>query len=244
MKESWQRTAILVGEDGVTKLENARVVIFGVGGVGGFVAEALARAGVGTIGLVDKDVISESNLNRQIIALRSTVGETKTSVMKKRIRDINPACDVREYPIFYLPENANDFPLSEYTYIVDAVDTVTAKVEIAVRAKAAAIPMISVMGCGNKLDPEAFTVADLAKTDTCPLARVMRRELKARGITHLKVVYSKEPPVALKQKRTDTESGKSVPGSISYAPATAGLLAASAVIRDILGEEPNQVRLL
>ena len=190
VKEEHIRSAMLLGEDAIKKLTTARVAVFGVGGVGGYVCEALARAGVGELHLFDNDVVSLSNINRQIIALHSTVGRSKVEVMRERILDINPDCRVVTHQIFYLPENADNFPLSDFDYVADAIDTVSAKIELAVRATAAGIPLISAMGTGNKLDATRFCVTDLSKTSGCPLARVMRRELKARGITHLKVVYS------------------------------------------------------
>lgn len=249
MEQLFGRTAMLVGEEGVARLAAKQVAVFGVGGVGGFVCEALARGGVGALSLFDDDVVSLSNINRQIVALQSTLGQRKTSVMAKRIADINPACQVREYPVFYTPENAQQFSLWQYDYIVDCVDTVSAKLEIITRAKAAGVPVISAMGAGNKLHPELFEVADIAKTSVCPLARVMRRELKKRGIQGVKVVYSKEEPrvlpgmpAAMPQAPViagaPTRPGKPktvVPGSISFVPAAAGLVLAGAVVRDLLG---------
>ena len=191
--EEHVRTAMLIGSEALEKLKNARVAVFGVGGVGGFICEALARVGVGEIHLFDNDTVSLSNINRQLIALHSTVGRLKTEVMRDRILDINPDCRVTVHNVFYLPENANLYPLDGYDYIADAIDTVSAKIELAVRARNANVPLISSMGTGNKLDPSRLTVTDLSKTEGCPLARVMRRELRARGITHLKVVYSHVP---------------------------------------------------
>lgn len=232
MKEEQIRTAGLLGEDGVKKLQNARVAVFGVGGVGGQVAEALARAGVGAIDLFDNDVVSLSNINRQIIALHSTVGRAKVDVMRERILDINPDCRVTAHQVFYLPENADKFPLDVYDYIADAIDTVTAKLELCVRAKEAGVPMIAAMGTGNKLDPTKFTVTDISKTEGCPLARVMRRELKARGILHQKVVYSTEPA----QKPIydmGSDRKKVPPASLSFVPPVAGLIMAGEIIRDL-----------
>ncbi len=232
MKEEQIRTAGLLGEDGVKKLQNARVAVFGVGGVGGQVAEALARAGVGAIDLFDNDVVSLSNINRQIIALHSTVGRAKVDVMRERILDINPDCRVTAHQVFYLPENADKFPLDVYDYIADAIDTVTAKLELCVRAKEAGVPMIAAMGSGNKFDPTKFTVTDISKTEGCPLARVMRRELKARGILHQKVVYSTEP--AQKPIYDMGSDGKKVPpASLSFVPPVAGLIMAGEIIRDL-----------
>ena len=223
MKEQFERTSLLVGEEAISKLNNSKVLIFGVGGVGGYVAEALARTGVGSITIVDKDTVSESNINRQIIALHSTVGRDKVDVLKERMLDINPDLDVDARKCFFLPDNASEFDFSQYDYIVDAVDTVTAKLQIIVQAKEAGVPVISAMGAGNKVHPEMFEIADIYKTEMCPLAKVMRRELKERGIKKLKVVYSKEKPVY----KGD------VPGSIAFSPSVAGLLMASEVVRDL-----------
>ena len=232
VKEEWSRTARIYGEGAVGKLALARVAVFGVGGVGGFACEALARAGVGAIDIFDKDTVSLSNINRQIIALHSTVGKSKVDIMKARIEDINPECIVNAYNVFYLPENADGYDLSGYDYIVDAVDTVSAKLEIVSRAHSLNIPVISAMGAGNKTDPTLFKVADIKQTSVCPLARVMRRELKARGIDRLKVVYSTET-VASSGER-DPESGKTSPGSLSFVPSVMGLIIAGEVIKDII----------
>ena len=223
MKEQFERTSLLVGEEAISKLNNSKVLIFGVGGVGGYVAEALARTGVGSITIVDKDTVSESNINRQIIALHSTVGRDKVDVLKERMLDINPDLDVDARKCFFLPDNAHEFDFNQYDYIVDAVDTVTAKLQIIVQAKEAGVPVISAMGAGNKVHPEMFEIADIYKTEMCPLAKVMRRELKERGIKKLKVVYSKEKPVY----KGD------VPGSIAFSPSVVGLLMASEVVRDL-----------
>ena len=228
----FSRTALLLGEEGVAKLKNSRVAIFGVGGVGGYVVEALARSGVGAIDLIDKDVVSISNINRQIIALHSTVGRPKTEVMAERIQDINPDIRVHTHNVFYLPETAAQFDFSQYDYVVDAIDTVAGKIALIEHAKNAGVPVISSMGAGNKLDPTAFEVADIAKTSVCPLARVMRRELKKRGIEHVKVVYSKEEP--LPTKETDEETGKAVAGSIAFVPSVVGLIIAGEVIKDLV----------
>ena len=227
----FSRTALLIGEDGVEKLKKARVAVFGVGGVGGYVVEALARSGVGALDLVDKDTVSESNINRQIIALHSTVGQYKTEVAAARARDINPHVKVQTHNVFYLPETASTFDFSAYDYVVDAIDTVSGKLALVEQAKRCDVPIISSMGAGNKLDPTAFEVADISKTSVCPLARVMRRELKKRGIEHLKVVYSKEEP--LLSLETDEETGKSVPGSIAFVPSVVGLIIAGEVIKDL-----------
>ena len=228
----FSRTAILIGEENLQKLKNARVAVFGVGGVGGYVVEALARSGVGSLDLIDKDTVSESNVNRQIIALHSTVGKLKTEVAAERAKDINPDICVRTHNLFYLPETANQFDFSAYDYIVDAIDTVSGKIALIERAKEANTPVISSMGAGNKLDPTKFEVADISKTSVCPLARVMRRELKKRGIEHLKVVYSKEEP--LPSPLIDEESGKSIPGSIAFVPSVVGLILAGEVIKDLI----------
>lgn len=223
MKEQFSRTELLLGEAAIEKLNKSRVIIFGVGGVGGYVAEALARSGVGNITIVDKDTVSESNINRQIIALHSTVGRDKVEVLKERMEDINPDINVDARRCFFLPDNAEEFDFSKYDYVVDAVDTVTAKLQIIVQAKEANVPVISAMGAGNKVCPEKFEVADIYKTEVCPLAKVMRRELKKRGIKKLKVVYSKEEPVY--KGRT--------PGSIAFAPSVAGLIMAAEVVKDL-----------
>lgn len=221
-----------MGTDGVKKLNNARVAVFGVGGVGGYVIEALARSGVGALDLVDKDRVSESNINRQIIALHSTVGRLKTEVMAERVRDINPNIKVKTYDVFYLPETAEKFDFTQYDYIVDAIDTVSGKIALIENAKRCNVPVISSMGTGNKLDPTAFEVADISKTSVCPLARVMRRELKKRGVEHLKVVYSKEEPQ--ESKTHDEETGKPIPGSVSFVPSVVGLILAGEVIKDLI----------
>jgi tRNA A37 threonylcarbamoyladenosine dehydratase len=219
------------------KLRGSRVAIFGVGGVGGYVAEALARSGVGAFELVDRDVVSVTNLNRQIIATWKTIGRDKTEVMAERIADINPEAKVTLRKCFFLPETADQFDFSRYDYVVDAVDTVTAKIEIILRAQQAGVPVISSMGAGNKLDPSKFEVADIYKTSVDPLARVMRRELKKRGVRKLKVVYSKEEPMKpLGRIEADPEAGrKDVPGSSAFTPSAAGLLIASEVVKDLIG---------
>lgn len=235
VKEEFSRTAYVYGEDAVEKLNKAKVAVFGVGGVGGFICEALARAGVGSIDIFDKDTVSPSNINRQIIALHSTVGREKVDVMRQRMLDINPECKVNAYSVFYLPENADDFDLSIYDYIADAVDTVSAKLEIAERAYRLGIPVISAMGAGNKTDPTKFEVADISDTSVCPLARVMRRELKARGIKKYKVVYSKEEP--RRSDVYDEESGKAIPGSLSFVPSVMGLIMAGEIVKDIIKDK-------
>ncbi len=226
-----QRTAMLVGEEGVRILADSHVAIFGLGGVGAFAAEALARAGVGTLSLFDGDVISDSNRNRQLLALCSTFGQNKAVLMAERIADINPTCRTFSHPVFYTPNNSASYPFTGLHYIVDAVDMVTAKIELIERAKSADVPIISSMGAGNKLHPECFEVADIEKTSVCPLARVMRRELKKREITGVKVVYSKEPALS---PFTSSEDEKRIPASISFVPGAAGLVLAGAVVRDLL----------
>lgn len=230
------RTAMLVGEEALNRYQKARVAIFGVGGVGGYVCEALARAGIGALDLFDHDTVSLSNINRQIIALHSTVGRNKVDVMAERIADINPDCRVGAYPVFYTPACADEFDLSGYDYIVDAIDTVNAKLELAVRAHALQVPIIAAMGAGNKLDPFAFRIADISKTDTCPLAKVMRRELRARGITHMKVLFSRElprKPLMLDGAEEENRPGKVSPASISTIPSVAGLMIASEILKDL-----------
>ena len=246
MSDPLTRTRLLVGDEAVRRLEEARVAVFGVGGVGGFCVEALARAGVGALDLYDDDTVSESNLNRQIVALHSTLGQPKAEVMAGRVRDINPACQVRAIRMFYLPQNAGQVDLSQYDYVVDCIDTVAAKLELVTRCTALQVRIISAMGSGNKLDPTAFQVSDLSRTQGCPLARVMRKELRRRGIEHLKVVWSPEEPRSpLRPMEAEVPAGtdtrpssaarRDTPGSISFVPAAAGLVLASAVIRELGG---------
>ena len=213
------------------KLYGSRIAVFGIGGVGGYVVEALARSGVGALDLVDNDKVALSNINRQIIATMKTVGMFKVDAAKERILDINPDCKVTVYKTFYMPDTADQFDFSQYDYVVDAIDTVTGKLTIIENAKKAGVPVISSMGAGNKLDAAAFEVADLYKTSVCPLAKVMRRECKKRGITSLKVVYSKEEPV--KSSTVLSEGGRNIPGSIAFAPSSAGLVIAGEVIKDL-----------
>lgn len=226
----FSRTEMLIGANALEKLKKARVAVFGVGGVGGYVVEALARVGVGTLDLIDNDTISVSNINRQIIALTSTVGQYKTEVMAKRIKDINPNAVVNVHNVFFLPDTPFDF--SVYDYVVDAIDTVSGKLSIIERATAVNVPVISSMGTGNKLGSVPFEVADVTKTSVCPLARVMRRELKKRGVEHVKVVYSKEEP--RKQETVEDNGEKTVPASISFVPPMAGLTIAGEVIKDLI----------
>ena len=233
MSEKFSRTEMLVGEDAINKLSQCRVAVFGVGGVGGYVCEALVRAGVGAIDLIDNDVVSVSNINRQIIALSSTVGQEKTQVMRDRILDINPAAKVETVKAFVLPENIDEFDFSVYDYIVDAIDTVSGKIAIIEKAYSLGIPVISSMGTGNKLDPTKFEIADINKTSVCPLARVMRYELRKRGVKKLKVLYSKEEPIKVVSDATQ-KCAKSIPGSISFVPSVAGLIIGGEVIKDLI----------
>ena len=251
MLNQFSRTELLLGKEAMDKLENARVAVFGIGGVGGYVCEALVRSGVGAFDLIDDDKVCLTNLNRQIIATRKTVGQYKTEVMKERMLEINPNVDVHIHNCFFLPENADEFPFEEYDYVVDAVDTVTAKIELIMRAKEAGTPVISSMGAGNKLDASAFRVADIYKTKVCPLAKVMRRELKKRGVKKLKVVYSEEQPIrpiedmaiscrshcicppGAAHKCTER---RDIPGSVAFVPSVAGLIIAGEVIKDLTAE--------
>ncbi len=232
MKEQFSRTERVLGEDSTQILSHCHVAVFGIGGVGGHAVEALARAGIGAIDIIDSDTVSESNINRQAVATHSTVGRPKVEVMAERIKDINPDCEVFCHQCFYLPETAENFKFSEYDYILDCVDTVKAKIDIICRAKQQNIPVISAMGAGNKLDPTAFKVADIYKTKVCPLARIMRTNLKKCGIDALKVVYSEEIPVKLLEK--DINTGKSIPGSVPFVPSVMGLIMAGEVIKDLL----------
>ena len=236
MDDRFVRTEMLLGEAAMEKLKASRVAVFGIGGVGGYVCEALVRSGVGSLELVDDDRVAKSNLNRQIIALESTVGRYKTEVMKERLLDINPEAEISVRNCFFLPENADSFDFSGYDYVADAVDTVSAKIEIILRAKAAGTPVISAMGAGNKLDASAFRVADIYKTKVCPLARVMRRELKKRGVESLKVVYSEEVPAETGSPSEEEEllhKRRSTPGSFAPAPAAAGLIMAGEIIKGL-----------
>ncbi len=226
---AFSRTERLIGTEAVTKLSKSHVAIFGIGGVGGYAAEALARSGVGRFDLIDSDVVSVSNLNRQIIAVRDTIGRYKTEVMAERIRSINPDAEITVYNCFYLPDTAERFDFGRYDYVVDAVDTVTAKLDIILRARQSGVPVVSSMGAGNKLDPTKFQVADIYKTSVCPLAKVMRRELRKRGVESLKVVYSTEEP--------KTSGGQGAPGSIAFVPPVAGLILAGEVVKDLIREK-------
>lgn len=240
MLHEYSRTELLIGQEGVEKLHNSVVAVFGIGGVGSYVVEALARAGVGTLVLVDHDTVSLTNLNRQLIALHSTIGKEKTLVAKERIADINPDIQVLTYETFFMPETQDIFDFSAYDYVVDAVDTVTAKLLLITKAKEAGVPVISCMGTGNKLNPAGFEVADISKTSVCPLAKVMRQELKKRGIKGVKVLYSKELPIrTVDSEETKGTAQRPVPGSISFVPATAGLQIAGAVVQELLKELPG-----
>ncbi len=228
MNEIFERQSLIIGEEATKRLAEKKVALFGVGGVGSYAAEALARCGIGHIELIDSDEVSKSNINRQLCALTSTVGLPKAEVVASRLRDINPSISVTPRKEFFLPENAHLFDFSSYDYVIDAIDTVSAKIELALRCTSLEIPLISCMGTGNKLDPTKLCITDLSKTETCPLARVMRRELKARGITHLKVIYSTEPPIKPQGENSRT------PGSIAFVPSVAGLLAASEAVRQLM----------
>lgn len=255
MLDQFSRTRLLLGPDAMESLSKKRVAVFGIGGVGGYVCEALVRSGIGAFDLIDDDKVCLTNLNRQIIATRKTIGQYKVDVMSERMLDINPNADIRVHKCFFLPENADDFPFSEYDYVVDAVDTVTAKIELILRAQRDDIPIISAMGAGNKLDPGRFKVADIYDTKICPLARVMRRELKKRDVKSLKVVYSDEPPIrpiedmsiscrtncicppGAERKCTDR---RDIPGSTAFVPAVAGLMIAGEIVRDLAGVTGNE----
>ena len=255
MLNQFSRTQLLYGADNIEKLHRSKVAVFGIGGVGGFAVEALVRSGVGSFVLVDDDLVCLTNLNRQIIATRKTVGKYKVDVMAERIHDINPEADVEVRKCFYLPENADEFDFSEYSYVIDAVDTVTAKIEIIEQAQKCGVPVISCMGAGNKKDPTQFHVADIYKTSMCPLAKVMRHECKKRGIKHLKVVYSTEKPIrpledmsiscrahcicppGVRRKCIDR---RDIPGSTAFVPSVAGLIIAGEVINDLTDELPEE----
>lgn len=241
MTEQFERTEMLLGEEAMHRLSNARVAVFGVGGVGGYVVEALARAGVGALDLIDNDEVALSNLNRQIIALHSTVGRPKVDVAAERVRDINPECAVTAHRMFFLPENKEQFDFTQYDYVVDAIDTVSGKLALIECAKEAGVPVISAMGAGNKLDPAAFRVCDLYETSFDGLARVMRKECRKRGIDALKVVWSDEDPLAPDAPEEGHSPGRrSTPGSISFVPSAAGLLLAGEVVKDLIKESRRE----
>ena len=240
MADQYSRTRLLLGAEGVECLRNARVILFGLGGVGGYTAEALARSGIGHIDLVDDDTVSLTNLNRQMLALHSTIGKYKVDVAADRIRDIDPTIEVRTYKTFFLPETTDQFDFSQYDYVIDAIDTVTGKLALIVKAKEAGVPVISCMGTGNKLDPTAFRVADISKTSGCALARIMRKECGKRGIKGVKVVFSEELPLTPEEDPCESpepqregSSRRSLPGSTAFVPGTAGLIMAGEVIKDL-----------
>lgn len=236
--KEFARTELLLGEEGIRKLKESKVMVFGVGGVGSHCIEALARSGVGTLILIDNDEVSLTNINRQSIALHSTIGRYKTEVMKEKIADICPEIQVKTYERFVLEDNVEDILSENPDYIIDAIDTVTAKLTLAVKAKERGIPLISSMGTGNKLHPELFEITDITKTSVCPLCKVMRKELKARGVSGLKVLYSKEKPIDISERRMEEEEGqRRIPGSISFVPPVAGLMIAGKVIRELIGME-------
>lgn len=236
MINEFSRTELLLGADGMEKLKKARVAVFGIGGVGGYAVEALARSGIGALDLIDKDVISPTNINRQIIALHSTVGKAKVEVAAERVKDINPDCVVRTYQTFYVPDTADQFDFSQYDYVIDAIDTVTGKIALVLQAQKCGTPIISCMGTGNKLDPTAFVVTDLYQTSFCPLARIMRKELRKRGVHELKVVYSEEEALTPEGETEELPEGRrSIPGSAAFVPSVAGLILAGEVIKDIVG---------
>lgn len=234
MLNQFSRTELLFGENAIKYLKQCRVAVFGIGGVGGYTVEALARSGIGTLDIIDNDKINLTNLNRQIYALHSTIGQYKTDIAEARIHDICPDIQVNKYQCFYLPETADKFDFTNYDYIIDAIDTMTGKIEIIMRAKQANIPVISCMGAGNKLDPTAFKIADIYQTKTCPLARTMRHELKKRNIKKLKVVYSEEQPVKITNNLEKSDIRRSIPASNAFVPSVAGLILAGEVIKDLI----------
>ena len=239
MNERFSRTELLIGTDSMKRLQQSRVAVFGVGGVGGYVVEALARSGVGMLDLIDNDTVSVSNINRQIIATENTIGRSKVDVIKERVMDINPDIIVRTFETFYMPDTAQQFDFTKYDYVVDAIDTVTGKIALVMQAEEAGTPIISSMGAGNKLDPAAFQVSDIYKTSVCPLAKVMRRELKKRGVKKLRVVYSQEKPltpIAPDEKNAEelAPGRRQVPGSIAFVPSVAGLIIAGEVVKDLI----------
>lgn len=242
MPDQYSRTRLLLGRDGLEQLRSARVALFGLGGVGGYTAEALARSGIGALDLVDDDTVNLTNLNRQILALHSTIGQYKVDVAADRIADIDPTITVRTYKAFYLPENADQFDFSQYDYVIDAIDTVTGKLALIAQAKAAGVPVISCMGTGNKIDPMGFQVADISKTSGCALARIMRKECAKRGLKGVKVVYSQELPLSpqpdsedIPEPQREGSTRRSTPGSTAFVPAVAGMMMAGEVIRDLAG---------
>ena len=237
MENQFSRTAMLIGESGVKKLHDSRVAVFGIGGVGGYVVEALVRSGLGFIDIIDNDIVNETNLNRQIIATHSTIGQYKVDVAKDRILDINPNANVLIHKTFFMPETAGEFDFPQYDYIVDAIDTVKGKIELVLKAKEYNIPIISSMGAGNKMNPAMFEIADIYKTSVCPLAKVMRYELKRRGIKDLKVVYSKEVPIKVAVESELASDNKKAPTSNAFVPSVVGLIIASEVVKDLISQD-------
>ena len=233
MLNQFSRTELLIGKEGVKKLASSRVAVFGIGGVGGYVVEALVRSGVGALDLIDNDKVALTNLNRQIIALHSTIGEYKVDVAEKRAKDINPGVNIKTYKTFYTPQSADEFDFTQYDYVVDAIDTVVGKLELIEQAKKARVPIICSMGAGNKMHPELFEVADISKTSVCPLAKVIRQELKKRRIKGVKVVYSKELSINPQQTDEKIEGKKQIPGSNAFVPSAVGLIIASEVVREL-----------
>ncbi|CDC80468.1 dinucleotide-utilizing enzymes involved in molybdopterin and thiamine biosynthesis family 1 [Clostridium sp. CAG:964] len=239
MDNYFSREELLIGKDAIEILKNSRVAVFGVGGVGGFVVEVLARCGVGTIDVIDNDVVDPSNINRQIIATADTIGQEKVNVVEQRIKSINPNAVVNKHRCFFLPETAKDFDFTRFDYVVDAIDTVSGKIEIILQAKKAGVPVISCMGAGNKLDPTAFVVTDIYKTSVCPLARVMRQKLKKLGVQDLKVVYSTEKAMKPNYPPDMPPQRKAAPGSVAFVPSVAGIIAGGEVIKDLIGYSNN-----
>lgn len=239
MDNYFSREELLIGKDAIEILKNSRVAVFGVGGVGGFVVEVLARCGVGTIDVIDNDVVDPSNINRQIIATADTIGQEKVNVVEQRIKSINPNAVVNKHLCFFLPETAKDFDFTRFDYVVDAIDTVSGKIEIILQAKKAGVPVISCMGAGNKLDPTAFVVTDIYKTSVCPLARVMRQKLKKLGVQDLKVVYSTEKAMKPNYPPDMPPQRKAAPGSVAFVPSVAGIIAGGEVIKDLIGYSNN-----
>lgn len=239
MDNYFSREELLIGKDAIEVLKNSRVAVFGVGGVGGFVVEILARCGVGTIDVIDNDVVDPSNINRQIIATADTIGQEKVNVVEQRIKSINPNAVVNKHRCFFLPETAKDFDFKRFDYVVDAIDTVSGKIEIILQAKKAEVPVISCMGAGNKLDPTAFVVTDIYKTSVCPLARVMRQKLKKLGVQDLKVVYSTEKAMKPNYPPDMPPQRKAAPGSVAFVPSVAGIIAGGEVIKDLIGYSNN-----
>lgn len=235
--KQFRRTEMLFGAEAMEKLKNSRVAVFGIGGVGGHVVEALVRSGIGTVDLIDNDVVHNSNINRQVVALLSNVGVAKVDAFEKRIKDINPDVIVNKHKCFFLPENSDEFDFRAYDYVADCIDTITGKIELVLKSQEAGTPIISSMGTGNKLNPADLEVSDIYKTSVCPLAKVMRQELKKRRVKKLKVVYSKETPKIPKDVQTDKETGKRLIGSNAFVPAAAGLIIASEIIKDIIKKE-------